>query len=412
MTTPNNRSGNDQRRAGSQPDVIVIGGGVFGCSITYRLAKQGRQVLLLESRGLAAGASGRNGGMTGAGSSLHSAAGRAVSAITMANLALMHGIEEELGADIQLRLPGTLDVATTDEQLRDLQDGIEPQRAAGSEVHLLDAHEARKLMPALSPDIVGAEFAPGRGHLWPFALVHAFADAAVALGAEIRTGITVERLETTGDRISGVVAGGETIRANEVILATNAYTPSLLPGLPEGAIVHARGQILVTEPLPPTLPHPFGTNYEKEYGRQTAHGPIVCGGYRRLDEDEGLGHLDEAVTPPVLAGIAQCLTSLFPSLRDVRVIRCWAGIMGFTADGLPLIGRWPLLQGLTLAAGFNGGGFSWAAITGQIIADLVSGQEPDFDLAPFDPARFLTGNAAWTNPYTAGERSHELATPV
>ncbi|MGI8642598.1 MAG: NAD(P)/FAD-dependent oxidoreductase, partial [Thermomicrobiales bacterium] len=223
---------------------------------------------------------------------------------------------------------------------------------------------------------------------------------------------TVDRGGGSDDRISGVVAGGETIPATEVVLATNAYTPALLPGLPAGAIVPARGQILVTRPLPPTLPHPFGTNYEKEYGCQTAHGPIVCGGYRRLDDDEGLGHVDEAVTPSVLAGIAQCLTGLFPSLRDVHVVRCWAGIMGFTADGLPLIGRWPAIPGLTVAAGFNGGGFSWAAITGQVIADLIAGSDPGFDLAPFDPGRFLLAAPTWSNPYTAGERSHATTATV
>lgn len=387
-------------------DVVVVGGGVVGCSVAYRLAQQGRRVLLLEKRGLAAGASGRNGGLTGAGSSLHTAAGRAVNGLTTANLALMQTLEDELGTDLQLRLPGTLDIATTPEQYQDLATGVEAQRAMGSDVHLLDTHETRKLMPALSPDILGAEFAPGRGHLWPFALVHGLADAASRLGSRIITGVSVDRLLTEGDHVTGVEVDGEMISANEVVLATNAYTPSLLPDLPVGAIVPARGQILVTERLPPMLPHPFGTNYEKEYGRQTVHGPIICGGFRRLDEHEGLGHLDEAVTPPVLAGIAQCLTSLFPSLRDVRVIRCWAGIMGFTADGLPLIGRWPPLRGLTLAAGFNGGGFSWAAITGQVVADLLAGHDPGFDLTPFDPGRFLTGDTSWTNPYTAGERSH------
>jgi sarcosine oxidase subunit beta len=389
-----------------RPNVVVIGGGVVGCSIAYRLSLQNRRVLLLEKRGLAAGASGRNGGLTGAGSSLHTAAGHAVSALTTANLAVMQTLEDELGTDLQLRLPGTLDIATTPEQYEDLAAGVEAQRAMGSDVHLLDAHETRKLMPALSPDILGAEFAPGRGHLWPFALVHGFADAASRLGARIVTGANVDRVLTEGDRVSGVEVDGERINTGEVVLATNAYTPALLPDLPVGAIVPARGQILVTEPLPPTLPHPFGTNYEKEYGRQTAHGPIVCGGFRRLDENEGLGHLDEAVTPLVLAGIAQCLTSLFPVLRDVQVVRCWAGIMGFTADGLPLIGRWPPIPGLTLAAGFNGGGFSWAAITGQVVADLLSGQDPGFNLAPFDPGRFLSGATSWTNPYTAGERSH------
>jgi sarcosine oxidase subunit beta len=124
-----------------------------------------------------------------------------------------------------------------------------------------------------------------------------------------------------------------------------------------------------------------------------------------LLDDEGLGHEDEQVTPAVLAGIAQCLVGLFPALDAVRVVRCWAGIMGFTADGLPLIGRWEQLSGLTVAAGFNGNGFSWAAITGRIVADLVTGQTPAFDRTPFDPNRFFTAGTAWANPFTQGEKS-------
>jgi sarcosine oxidase, subunit beta len=250
---------------GRQPDAIVIGGGVTGCSIAYRLSQGGRRVLLLERRGIASGASGRNGGMTGAGSALHSAEGRAVYALTTANLAMLQGLAEELEADFELRLPGTLDVATTEAQLAHLRESVVVRRAAGLDVRLLDRHEARSLVPALSDAILGAEFAAGRGHLWPFALVHAFAYAARRHGAEIRPWTAVEGLARRGDRVSGVVVGGETIEADEVILATNAYTPHLLPELPAGAIVPARGQILVTEPLPPLLPHPFGTNFDKEF---------------------------------------------------------------------------------------------------------------------------------------------------
>ena len=398
---------------GGRPDAIVVGGGVVGCSIAYRLAARGKRVLLLERRGLASGASGRNGGMTGAGSAMHSAAGRAVYALTAANLALLPGLAEELDADFALRLPGTLDVATTEAQWSHLAESAAEQRAAGLDVLLLDRDEARAAMPALSPAILGASFAGGRGHLWPFALVHGFVDAARRLGVEIRAGVEVERLSRVGDRVTGVVAGGQRIEADDVVLATNAYTPHLLPELPPGAIVPARGQILVTSAVPPLLPHPFGTNFDKEYGRQTPDGKILCGGFRRLDEDEGLGHEEERVTPAVLAGIAGCLAGLFPVLRDrVRVVRAWAGIMGFTADGLPLIGAFPGTPGLTVAAGFNGGGFSWAAIVGQVVADLVSGRDPGFDLAPFDPGRFSAGRTAWTNPFTAGERARVVGAPA
>jgi sarcosine oxidase subunit beta len=399
---------------GERADVIVVGGGVNGCSIAYRLAEAGRRVLLLEQRGIASGASGRNGGMTGPGAPLPTASGQAVYALKEANAAIMKELPEELEVDFDLRLPGSLDIATTGQMYDDLKTGVEALAGAGVEsgIRMIDRYEAQQLMPSLSDEIVGAEYAPDRGHLWPFALVHGFADAARRLGAETRTGVAVERLVIEGDRVRGVIANGERIDADDIVLATNAYTPRILPDLPAGAIVPARGQILVTQQLPPILPLTFGTNYDKEYGRQTPSGQVLCGGYRRLDEDEGLGHYEERTTPPVLTGIARCLTTLFPKLRYVKVVRCWAGIMGFTADGLPLIGRYDALPGLTLAAGFNGNGFSWAAATGKIIARLLTDQEVGLDITHFNPTRFHGGNTSWNNPYTAGEKSNAAGTVV
>jgi sarcosine oxidase subunit beta len=401
---------------GRRPDVIVIGGGVVGCSIAYRLAERGRRVLLLERRGLASGASGRNGGMTGAGSAMYTTlpAGRAAFALTTANLATLRQIPDELGVDIELRLPGTLDVITTPEQHAHLVAAVAEQQAAGVKVELLDSQQARALMPSLAPSILGASFAVERGHLWPFALVHTFAAAARRHGAEIRTETSVERLLRRGDRVVGAVAAGEAIEAEETVLATNAYTPHLLPELPPGAIVPARGQILVTQPLPPIVPRPFGTNFDKEYGRQTPEGQILCGGVRRLDTNQGLGTEEERTTPAVLAGIARCLVELFPILRrgEVRVARAWAGIMGFTADGLPLIGRLPGTAGLFVAAGFNGGGFSWAAQVGHIVGDELTGRDHGFEIAPFAPDRFASQGTAWSNPFTTGERDVPAEQPA
>ena len=185
--------------------------------------------------------------------------------------------------------------------------------------------------------------------------------------------------------------------------------PSSLPELPDGAIVPARGQILVTQPVAPMLGHSVRTNFDKEYGRQVPGGPVLCGGFRRLDENEGLGHYEERVTQPVLSGIAGCLTQLYPALKSVMVVRCWAGIMGFTADGVPLIGPMEDAPGLVIAAGFNGGGFSWALVVGEVIAGLLAGETVPFDLGPFRPDRFAETGAVWNNPFTAGELSRQSA---
>lgn len=394
-------------------DVIVVGGGLVGCSITYQLSLLGKRVLLLEQRDLCSGASGRNGGMTGEGSALHATAGRAVYDLTSENLRMLTELTGTLDNDFELRLPGTLDVATTPEQWSHLEEAVSHQQAAGLSVELLDAHEARKRQPALSPDILGAKFADGHGHLWPFGLVFGFAREAVRLGAEIRTRTPVTSLVKRSGSVTGVrTEAGDTFEAGTVVLATNAYTPLLLEELPTGAIVPARGQILVTQPMPPVLNHPFGTNFDKEYGRQVPGGPILCGGYRRLDDQEGLGLYREEVTVPVLAGIARCLSTLYPVLADIQVVRTWAGVMGFTADGIPLIGAMDDDQRLIVAAGFNGGGFSWGAVVGKVVAAQIAGNHVPYDLEPFSPRRFESGSVGWSNPFTAGEKSHQTASPA
>lgn len=390
-----------------EAEVVVIGAGVAGCSVAYQLAMRGKQVVVLDKRGICSGASGRNGGLTGAGSSLHSAAGRAVYALTRENLRMLQeDLARELDDDFSLRLPGTLDIATTEEQYAHLEESVRRQQEHGIDVELLDPQEVRDLVPVVSDQILGAKLARGHGHLWPFQLVHALARGARHYGARFVTHTPVTRILTSDGAVAGVETSAGTIAAGTVVVAANAWTPQLLPDLPQGALVPARGQILVTQPVPPVLPYPFGTNFDKEYGRQTPTGQILCGGFRRLDENEGLGLYAEQTTPPVLGGIAGCLTSLFPRLGPLRVVRAWAGIMGFTADGLPLIGPYGDTKGLYVAAGFNGGGFSWAVATGKALAQLIVQGISAFDLTPFDPNRFARVGVSWENPFTAGERNN------
>jgi sarcosine oxidase, subunit beta len=390
----------------SRADVVVIGGGVAGCSVAYQLSKRGRQVALVEMRGICSGASGRNGGMTGGGSSMHTRVGQAVYRLTSENLRLVREeLPAELGEDFSLRMTGSVDIATTGEQWEHLETTVRALQTAGVEAELLDRQQLRDLMP-VADSVLGARYSRNGGHLWPFSLVYALANGARRHGATIHPWTpALEVLESNG-AVTGVRTSRGTIETGTVVIATNAWTPTLLTDLPDGAVVPARGQILVTQPVGPVLPLTFGTNFDKEYGRQTATGQLLCGGFRRLDEDEGLGHYEEKVSLPVISGIAGCLAGIFPKVSHLRVVRAWAGIMGFTADGLPLIGAYASARGMFVTAGYNGGGFSWACAAGKAIAQLIVDGHSDFDLGPFDPDRFARGGVAWENPYTAGEKNN------
>jgi sarcosine oxidase subunit beta len=411
-----------------EAEAVVIGGGVAGTAAAYQLAKRGKQVTLLEMRGICSGASGRNAGQTGSGgSSLASQAGRAIHALTSENFRMIREeLPAELGDDFDLRVTGSVDIAQNEEQWAYLQESmrriegldVDPsthstssgQASLRTSMQLLDGHELRDLIPVAADHLLGAKYGKLSGHLWPFRLVHGQANGARVHGAKIHPWTKVERILTGNGKVTGVETVRGTIATDTVVLAVNAWTPLLLPDLPAGAVVPARGQIIVTQPVAPVLPVAFGTNYDKEYGRQTATGQLICGGFRRYDVNEGLGLYTEEVAADCMLGCAWLLATLFPAVRQVNVVRAWAGIMGFTPDGLPLIGPYEPAAGLYLSGGFNGSGFSWGPVAGKALAQLIvdgrAQRAPAFDLSPFDPNRFARDGVEWRNPSTAGEQNN------
>ncbi len=366
--------------------VVVVGGGVAGTSVAWQLARRGIDVALFEQEHLAWGASGRNGGQTG----VEANYGSGIVEHRLRSLEILREVEREVG-DFEYDQCGRLRIwlgAPGEHPLPDPpQPGAGPH-PLGDEV--LTGDEARQRLPLLSDRVIAARWVPTSGRLWPFKLVHRFAEGAMRHGARIYTGARVERLIVEDRRIQGVVVDGQTVRAGWVVNATNAWSGPLAEtaglALP---VTPWRGQIVVTAPVEPLLPFTMGhfVHNSSNYWQQTRDGKLVIGGSRVLDT-VGKGNLhDRSVSPDILHHTLAMLVAALPALRGLQIVRAWGGTMGFTPDGNPYIGETELRRGLLFACGYSGSGLAWAPVAGEILAQIVAGEPLVLPLDPIHPDR-------------------------
>ena len=392
----------------TRPDVLIVGGGVIGCSVAYELSKEGLRVTLLERAGLCAGASGANGALIWP-QSMH----RGVALdLTLACWRLFPSLGEELGADIEYRKTGGMVAIETEAQWKQMAEYVAGQPAVGLPAELLDGDEARRREPLLAASIRGAVYAEHGGSINPFRLTLGYAHAARVRGAMLVTGAEVLSLRRRGDRITGVTTSAGKMEADLVILAGGSWSG------PIGATANLRvpvtprqGMVVVTEPAPFKLRHvlkpiksdtdmwrfsqpwppdaPGKPGYDpnlppgKGMGMaQTVTGNLVIGSTSRF-----VG-LDRA---PTLAGIRYVLESarrIVPAIGRLRMLRTWAGFRPYTPDGLPLLGPAPGVDGLVLATGHDGSGIGMSPVSAKLVAACVTKADPPLPLEPFDPRRF------------------------
>jgi sarcosine oxidase subunit beta len=367
--------------------VAIVGGGVTGCSIAWQLARRGVDVALFEQEHLAWGASGRNGAHVG----VETNYGSGVTALRLRSQEIFRDLEREVGdfdydqcgrLRIFMDQPGEHPIPTAEEV-----------HAAGPHTagdYLLTGDEARAFYPQLSETVVAAEWVATSGRVWPFQLVQRYAEGALRHGARIFTGARVERIVLEGRRVQGLVVNGQLVRTNWVVNAANAWSGPLaetaglqLPVLPW------RGQIVVTEPVPLLMPFTMGhfVHDSSNYWQQTRDGKFVIGGSRVLDV-KGRGNLhDRRVTPDILGATLAMTVKALPALAGLRIVRAWAGTMGFTPDGNPYVGETELRRGLVLACGYSGSGLSWSPVVGELLAQHIAGEPLTLPLDPIHPDR-------------------------
>lgn len=360
-------------------DVVIVGGGVVGCAAACYLARAGVRTILVEAGRIGAEASGRNGGAI-----RQHGRSRGDLPLAMASLTLWREFAREAAFDFYFRQRGDAVVAFTEAEMERLRRTARTYRSLGLEVQVLEGAEARRVLPLLTPAARGISYCPGDAQAYPALATRALAEAAVRAGAAVLTDEPVTGLIRQADRVTGVVTARRRIACGAVVNAAGPWAQQIaeMAGV-RVPILPRRSQIMVTERASPDLIVPFVSG-NGMYCRQSPYHNIVIGGGGPWEQ---VGY-DRSGTLPTISRLAARFVEVFPALRDLRVIRAFAGIVELTPDHLPLLGPVPGAEGLIMAAGLSGNGFALGPGMGHLVADLLLGREPIVPIEGFRVDRF------------------------
>jgi sarcosine oxidase subunit beta len=377
-------------------DVIIIGAGVIGASIAYHLTKENIQAVVLDKKEIATGSSSACEGLL----LLQSKKPGIHLDMALDSIRRFPALVQELGHPIEYENKGGLVVIESEDELAAMQLFVEKQKKHDVDVSLLSREQAREKEPALSENIIGATFSPLDSQVNPMLLTRGFLHAAQKAGATVFTNTEVRGIELNQGRVTAVDTDRGKIETSIVINAAGAFAAGIgemlnltIPIKPR------RGQILVTEAVPPILKRcilsamyiaaKFNPKVAEAGGvgfavEQTANGNILIGSTR-----EFVG-FDKSTTYEGIHSIASNILRVIPELENLHIIRAFAGLRPYTPDGLPILGKVESIDGFIMAAGHEGDGITLAPITGEMIAKLVATGAASFPFDAFRLERFST----------------------
>lgn len=360
-------------------DFVVIGGGLVGSAIAYGLTRDGYRVIVLDEGDVAHRASRGNFGLVwvqskGLGMPCYSDWSQLSSRLW---LELAPELRELTGIDVEHQRPGGVHICNTEDDMRrrvaalsELRDQTEGR----FRFEILDHQALAELIPAIGDDVAGASWTEMDGHANPLYLLRALQQGVQHYGGVYRPGGAVRRIVTAGTGY-GVERDGESVRGGRVILAAGLGNSALAPqiGL-QAPLVPNRGEVLITERVPPMLDIPT------PYVRQTGEGTLQLG-----DSHEDVG-LDDGTRTDVLTEIARRAVRDFPKLANVRVVRGWGCLRVMTPDGFPIYQESPSHPGIFLVCCHSG--VTLAAVHAKRLAPWLAGGERPQETIPLTTERF------------------------
>ena len=368
-------------------EIVIIGGGIIGCSVAFELARLGlNDILIIEKEYLTSGATGR------CGAGIRQQWGSVINAaLAFESTNIFENLEEYTGysGDCGLNQGGYLLVAYTEKEWEQFQQNLTVQHSIGIDSYAVDLPGIKKIVPHINTDeMYGACFCAKDGHADPFHCTYAYAKGAQRMGADIETYTTVTGFAVENGHIRSVQTDKGDVHAKIVINCTGGHAAMMakmvgddLPICPE------RHQILITEPVAHIMDPMVMSFHRHFYVQQTPHGSVIM----------GIGDPSESVSFNINASwqnlelTAHLITQTLPLLRELRVVRQWAGLYDMSPDRYPIINRAKEAEGFYTVAGLSGHGFMIAPRLSILLANHLTGNEDSLDINLFSADRYQKG---------------------
>lgn len=376
----------------SSSKIIIIGGGIIGCSTAYHLAQMGQDVLLLEKAQLTSGSTWHAAGLVG---QLRSSAN--ITQLLGYSIDLYNKLEAETGLATGWKMNGGLRLACNQERWTEVQRQATTAHSFGLDMQLLTPQEAQDLWPLMDiGDVVGAAFLPTDGQASPSDITQALAKGARAKGAQLLENTPVTEILTEKGEITGVRTPQGDIACEKLVLCCGQWTRTLAKSIGVTVpLVSVEHQYMITEAFGvpsdlPTLRDPDRLTYYKE-----EVGGLVMGGY----EPNGIPWAQNGIPDPFdfqllesnfdhFEQLVELALPRVPALETTGIKELINGPESFTPDGNFILGEAPEMANVFVGAGFNAFGIASGGGAGMALAEWVAKGEPPYDLWPVDIRRF------------------------